>query len=425
MDRPKPLELMIFAMVLMGVGLAIVVWDALYVVAPLWQRAWGGTSELAPTALHNLRTMMTGAFAGVVGLGLARGRAWSRRAAVAACWAGAAVLGGVLAVAPFGGQTAFVVNAGGLVPLVNAPYLFLCQLAASAGWAGKCGLTLAVALGVLGCVIGPLAVATYLGTGRVRRATGSPDERLHVGTLVRRELGAYFHSPIAYVVAGVFLLVMGIIFMLVAERTQEASMRMTLSGMGWVMLLMVPFLTMRLLAEEQSSGTIEMLLTAPVTDSEVVVSKFVGAVVFLGILLAPTWVYVLVLKAYANPDMGPIVTGYLGVMLLGGYLVAFGLMVSALVRNQVVAGAVALAGGLTIAIVARAVDSKSVFATTETSARARRLVYRFVEYVGMMDHLDSFTKGAFDQRDVFFYVAFTFLWLFLAVRALESRRWRG
>ena len=360
MDRRRPVELVIFAMALAGVGLAIMVWDSLYVVAPLLTRAWGGTSELAPTALHNLRTMMTGAFALALGVGLAQGRAWCRRATVGACWAGAVVLGGVLAVAPFGESGEFVMNAGGIVPFVNAPYLLACQLAEAfgGGWATRYGLVAVVTLGVLAGVIGPLAVAGYLGTGRACRAFGG--ERLHVGTLVRRELGAYFHSPIAYVVAGVFLLVTGIIFMLVAERTHEASMRMTLSGMGWVMLLMVPFLTMRLLAEERRSGTIEMLLTAPVTDVEVVASKFTGAMVFLGILIAPTWVYVVVLRRYGYPDMGPIVTGYVGVMLLGGYLVAFGLMVSALARNQVVAGAVTLAAGLAIAIVSRAVDSKSV-----------------------------------------------------------------
>ncbi|MFH0965169.1 MAG: ABC transporter permease [Planctomycetota bacterium] len=424
----RPLGVTVLGTALLVVGVAVVAWDARYVLAPIVERVFRPEAQASviPTPMHNLRTMLAGILSLAVGVGLLRAAVWARRAAVFAAWTGAIVLGMALGAAPFVRAGRFVLSLGALLAFANAPFLLLCQVldALVAGGKISLGYVASMTVGVLGAVVAPVAAALYLGTGRVRRAFGN--DRLHVGTLVRRELGAYFYSPIAYLVAAVFLFLVGVYFVVAVFQTLEASMKLPFLWMGWLLVFISPFLTMRLLAEERRSGTLEMVLTAPVTDVEMVTGKFVGALAFFAIMVAPTGVLVFLLRRYGRPDPGPIATGYIGIFLLGAYLIALGLLVSALSRNQVVAGAVALVANVAIAIVAQLADPRTVSGAWEKadSAHAGRLALRCVRYMGMMEHLESFLKGVFDHRDFFFYTAFTFLWLYLAVRALESRTWR-
>src|SRR5512142_2371084 len=148
----------------------------------------------------------------------------------------------------------------------------------------------------------------------------------NVWTITSRELKALFVSPIAYVVSALFLVAMGYLFSLILINSQDASMRGTFSNMVFILLLLAPALTMRLLADEQRMGTIELLLTSPVRYWLLVVGKFLcSLILFVVMFLGPTLFYVLLLKAFGSPDFGPILTGYLGVLLLGASFLAIGL----------------------------------------------------------------------------------------------------
>ncbi len=164
----------------------------------------------------------------------------------------------------------------------------------------------------------------------------------NVPTLLRRELGAYFASVVGYVVIMFFLLVMGIFFALVVsylsrQPTQMTAMKLVFSMFWLPGLVVVPAITMRLLAEEKRMGTIEMLMTAPVTHFEVVFAKWLGAVVLYALMWAVTGLYVLILREFAgNPhalDLGPILAGYVGVLVIGQFLIALGVLASALTKN--------------------------------------------------------------------------------------------
>ncbi|HUU31695.1 MAG TPA: ABC transporter permease, partial [Phycisphaerae bacterium] len=166
-----------------------------------------------------------------------------------------------------------------------------------------------------------------------------------VWLLTRRELSAYFVSPIAYVAMALFLLLVFFVSLLwfgIFRPGQPAQMHYVFSVMTFVLILVVPALTMRSVAEERSSGTIETLLTAPITDFQVVIAKFLGCWLFYLAMLAPTALYVVVLAAFGNPDYGPILGGYLGLVLLGAMYVAIGILASSLTKTQVIAFVVAL-----------------------------------------------------------------------------------
>ncbi len=227
--------------------------------------------------------------------------------------------------------------------------------------------------------------------------------------LTWREISSYFLSPVAYIVLTVFLLFSGFFFYVTMI---EASMRGIMSIISFIALLTVPMITMRLLAEETRSGTVEMLLTAPVTDFQVILSKFLGAMAFYCSMLLPTGIYVIILAKLGDLDPGPVFTGYLGLLLLGGVFMSAGIFTSTLTSNQIVAAITALIGLLMLWILgAIPGDTPGVPAD-------------FLRYVGIIGHLASFAKGVIDTRDVVYYVTVTGFFLFISIRVLESRKWR-
>ena len=161
----------------------------------------------------------------------------------------------------------------------------------------------------------------------------------NVWTITTRELNSYFVSPVAYVVSAAFLLISGVLFSLIITSTLQASLNGAFGNITFILILVAPILTMKLLAEEVRMGTLELLLTSPVDDWQVVVGKYLGSLILFAVmLLAPTLVYVVFLVAFGQPDFGPIISGYLGVLLLGGAFLAVGVLASSLTQNQVVAG---------------------------------------------------------------------------------------
>lgn len=232
--------------------------------------------------------------------------------------------------------------------------------------------------------------------------------------IARRELGAYFASPIAYLVMAGFLAIAGYFFSVILVLSRQATMEFVFNNVVVILLFVAPLLAMRLVAEEQRSGTIELLMTSPIRDWQVIWGKWLAAFILYLVILAFTLLYVLVLWKLGNPDYGRIVSGYLGMILLGGTLLALGTMTSALTENQIVAAVIGVA--LTVLFY--------VAGATADVSSSESLLRRFFSYIGIAEHFSDFTRGVVDTTHVVFFFSLTVVALYLATRLLETRRWR-
>lgn len=236
----------------------------------------------------------------------------------------------------------------------------------------------------------------------------------NVAALTQRELFSSFFSPVAYVVASVFLVATGYLFLTeTLIGGHEASIRPMLDGMALLLVFAVPLLTMRVLSEEFASGTIETLMTAPVTDIEVVLSKFLGVMVFYTALLLTTVVHVILLFVYGGAEMSVVLYGYVGMMLLGSLYVSVGVCASAMTKHQLVAAIIAT---LVLAVFTLIVDGLAAWMGGSWRTA--------LGYVNVTRHFGDFSKGIFDTRALVFFISGTAFFLFMAVKVLESRRWR-
>jgi ABC-2 type transport system permease protein len=254
--------------------------------------------------------------------------------------------------------------------------------------------------------------------------------------IVQREFKAYFASPIAYIVLAIFAFLTGIFFQTILGGMMELAMRRSimtaqsgqppqpidmpgqltqglLSTLSVILLFMVPLITMALFSEEKKRGTIELLLTAPITDLQVVLGKFFAAAAFFALLLASTWVEMALLFAYSDPASGPMFTAYLGLLLYGLAIVAIGMFISTLTENQIVAAVITFG----VIMVLWLVDVMANRAAEGSKA--------VLTYLSILSHLDDFLKGVFDTSHVIFYLSLTLVGLFLTYRSLDSLRWRG
>jgi len=249
--------------------------------------------------------------------------------------------------------------------------------------------------------------------------------------ICRKELRSYFVSPIAYLLLTMFAVIMGFFFwnalgyfvyMGIESQMQgemfpmnvnEQVIRPLLSNMSVVGLFLIPMITMRLFAEEKRSGTIELLATSPVRDTEVIVGKWLAAVIMYGSMMLLTGLNFLFLFKYGNPDWKPLAIGYLGLLLQAAALLAIGTFISTLTKNQIVAGAATFGACLLLWIL-------EWVSGYETATWARVL-----SYMSVITHFESFAKGVLDMKDAVFYVSVIFLGLFLTTRSMESLRWRS
>ena len=232
------------------------------------------------------------------------------------------------------------------------------------------------------------------------------------GTIFQREINAYFLSPIAYVIIAVFTVFSGYFFSIMLGITQESTLRYSLAYTQFILSILTPVITMRLLAEENKTCTIEPLMTAPVTDFEVVFGKFLAAWALYNVMIAPTAFYIIFLAWVGSPDYGAIIASYIGLVLMGGLFISIGLLVSAITKNQIVAAVIGIVSLLILLVIGLA------------SSGGEGWFYNALRYIGTYDHWDTFTKGIVDTRDVIYYVSFTALLIFIVVRIVESRRWR-
>jgi ABC-2 type transport system permease protein len=230
--------------------------------------------------------------------------------------------------------------------------------------------------------------------------------------VARREINAAFLSLLAWTVLTIFLIFSGFCFWYIAYRTHEASLVGTVNSISFLFLVAAPVLTMPLLSEEYRSGTIETLMTAPVTEFQVILGKFIGALTFYGFMLAPTLVYAIILRVLGKPDVGVIFSSYLGLAAMGCEFIALGLFCSTLTQHQLIAAVLGIVGLLILWIISLVADFMPAGLRSSIS------------YLGMMQHLDAFSAGRVAFRDLFYFFSMTGFWLFLSVRVLESRRWR-
>lgn len=231
--------------------------------------------------------------------------------------------------------------------------------------------------------------------------------------IARRELSSYFSSPLAYVITALFLVAAGYFFSANVIFTRQATVRPLFQTMYTILLLLTPALTMRLLAEEQKNGTIELVLTAPVREWEVVIGKFLAGFGFLAVMIGLTAYYPLLLSIYGNPDQGGIIGGYVGALLFGAATIAIGLLASSLTQNQIVAAVLSF----TVLLLLWVIDGlASVFPGPVGSA---------LSYLALFPHFNDMTRGVIDTKDVVYYVSLVAAALFLTWRVMEARRWRA
>lgn len=227
-----------------------------------------------------------------------------------------------------------------------------------------------------------------------------------------RETKAYFLTPTAYVVGSMFLVLTGIFFVFEVTSTfPEATVRGLVEWASFFMVFLSPLLTMRLLAEEQKLGTLELLLTAPVRDWEVVVGKYLAALLTMIVTVLMTLYYVLLLYWFGDPDTGPVLSAYLGLVLYGAAALSVGLLSSSLSSNQIVSAVVGTAVLLTLSFL----DAIAQL----VSGIAREVL----NGLSMDAHLVDFNRGVVDTSNIVYYLSIAAVFLFVTVRLLETRRW--
>lgn len=232
--------------------------------------------------------------------------------------------------------------------------------------------------------------------------------------LARREIGGSFLSSRGYVIGAMFLLAAGLwFFMTVFRQGNEATLRPLLESMAYIMTFIIPLMTMRVISDEFHTGTIETLMTAPVTDVQVIVGKFLGVMAFYLVMLSSTLVYLVLIAIFGQPDPGVATMGYLGMILLGAAFIAVGLFASTLTPYQLVA-----------AVVAIAILSVLVFLMPLLTAHGPEPLNQITARLGVMNYFRDFSRGIFDTRGVIYFLSVTGLFLFLSIKTLESRRWR-
>ena len=255
---------------------------------------------------------------------------------------------------------------------------------------------------------------------------------MKIWPIFKKEMRLYFSSPIAWVILTIFLFIAGYFFYSIFAFFTLASMQSAMnpamardlnvtdsvlrplfSNVSVILLLLMPLVTMRQFAEERRSGTIELLLTYPVRDGAVLIGKYLAGLTLYAMMLAATLVYPALVAYFARVEWGPLVTGYLGLLLMGATFLAVGTFASSLTENQIVASITTFG----VLLIFWVIGWSSDYLGGPWG--------RVLTHLSLIDHFDSFAKGVLDTKDVIYYVDFTVVALFLTLRSLEARRWKG
>ena len=234
----------------------------------------------------------------------------------------------------------------------------------------------------------------------------------NIWSISKKEIKLFFVSFVAYIILFFFLLIGGYYFYVYTYETRDASRIMPyfLNFLGFLSFLLTPFITMRVFSEEKRSGTIEFLITSPLKESEIVLGKFFGTLLFYLAYVGLTLIYVVILMIFGKPDFGPIITGYTGFILLEASFISMGILISSMTKNQIISGLVTLVVLLFFWIMG--------WISSYFSGSLRSVL----EYLSFLKHYEDFTKGIIDTRHIVFYLSVIGLNLFFTVKLLENRK---
>jgi ABC-2 type transport system permease protein len=255
---------------------------------------------------------------------------------------------------------------------------------------------------------------------------------VRIWPIFKKEMRLYFSSPVAWVIMTIFLFIAGYFFYSIFAFYTLASMQSAMnpqmgrelnvtdsvlrplfSNMSVILLLLMPLITMRLFAEERRSGTIELLLTYPVRDGAVLIAKYLAALALYALMLALTLLYPAVVMYFTRLEWGPLLSGYLGLLLMGATFLAVGIFASSLTENQIVASITTF--GILLFLWVIGWSAEYVGGPWG----------RVLSHLSLLDHFDTFARGVLDTKDVIYYVDVCVVALFLTLRSLEARRWKG
>ena len=248
--------------------------------------------------------------------------------------------------------------------------------------------------------------------------------------IAQKELKGYFATPIGYIVIGMFALLWGWFYyvMLIIFNQQSLQLggfeggnvdinsqliRPLFLNASVILLFVLPLVTMRIYSEEKRSGTIELLLTSPLTDVQIIIGKFLGAMTLYAAMLAITAIHIGLLFSYGNPEWRVVVIGYLGLLLMGGCFISVGLLISSMTKNQIVSGMITFAVFLMLWVI----NWPASFVGPNTQ--------NILNYLSITDHFDDFTKGILDTKHLVYYFSVMAFGLFLTARSVDTERWKG
>jgi len=234
-------------------------------------------------------------------------------------------------------------------------------------------------------------------------------------TIFRKELRSYFNSPIAYIFLVVFLVVANWLFFARFFLVGQVQIRSFFSILPWIFLILLPAISMRLWAEEKRQGSLELLMTLPIRDSQAVIGKFVGALVFLIITLLLTAPTSITVAWLGNVENGEIIGGYIAAIMFGASILAFGSFVSSLTKNQIVAFLLTLVFSFILLILGQ----------DYILAPFSGFLAEIIQFVSLSSHYQVISRGLIDLADIIYFVGFIFFWLFLNVKVLQSRYYKG
>jgi ABC-2 type transport system permease protein len=247
----------------------------------------------------------------------------------------------------------------------------------------------------------------------------------NIWTICKKELKSYFTSPIGFLLLALYGFLMGLFFWQMLGAYAFYSMRQPnlnvndmlvrpmIGNLAVIGVFLLPLITMRLFAEEKRQGTVELLFTSPITDLQILVGKWLSAVLMYTCMVAFASISIMFLFAYGNPDWRPMAVGYLGLLLQGGAMLAIGTFISSTTKNQIIAAAATFVVCLMLWIM----DWSASFDSSNFA--------KVMAYLSINSHMESFTRGTLESRDVIYYLSVIFFGLFLTGRSLESLRWRA
>ena len=231
-------------------------------------------------------------------------------------------------------------------------------------------------------------------------------------TIAAKELGAYFRSPSAYIILIILLVIFNTFFFMIIDQNREASLRDMFKLMEFMFVFIIPLLTMKTFAEEKRTGTIEFLMTSPTKNTDIVLGKYLGSLIFLSLTILLTTVYYIILQAFSHPDKGAILSGYIGIWLEGALFLAIGLMASSWTKSQ------------TIAAMSSYIILFLLYFSLSYIMYFDEKTQNIIRYIGCWSHIENFSSGLFTLGDLTYFLTGIFFALALTRLSIENRLWK-